>query len=462
MKPWAFKFCDTPFRGSEWSLTLCLATLVGACGGEAPVGPSTAIEAISRTSLVGTVGETLAELLRVRVTDADGRGVEGVEVIFAAAPGSGELVLRQSLGLALAGPRRHGPSAAAVGSVADTTNDNGEAQARWTLGPQVGEHTVLAHAPGVGDVIFRAEAGPGPPAQFEGDTILRNSARLGDPLTQPFTVRVLDRFGNSVPGAAVSWSVVQGGGAVSDTSTLTDDIGEASTTLTVGPTPGRHLVTAAVQGTTLFTFGGFGVETVVDPTGDGFAIASAGFVAPDLVAFGGLFDPPNQVVVHMRFAQEVHSPLAFDTNSVFGLLDIDIDQNGQTGASAFTDDLRPPRSGSTGLGIEYVVTLDGRVFDVLTGEDKGIAGSLFAGNTLTLRLRLAQLGDDDGNLNMAVIVGTVSEPIDLAPNEGNFAVKSATASAPGRPQRGDVQLKHGQGCAIRGAQWWRCTVRRRR
>jgi hypothetical protein len=60
------------------------------------------------------------------------------------------------------------------------------------------------------------------------------------------TVRVLDVSGQPISGATVLFTVSRGGGAVTPAVDTTDGAGHASTTLTVGTTPGQNEITASV------------------------------------------------------------------------------------------------------------------------------------------------------------------------------------------------------------------------
>lgn len=74
-----------------------LALLVAACGGEAPPAPSgaspnpSAIVLVRGNAQEGKVGEPLPQRLEVRVTDAEGRGIEDVRVTWEVVVGRGRL-----------------------------------------------------------------------------------------------------------------------------------------------------------------------------------------------------------------------------------------------------------------------------------------------------------------------------------------------------------------------------------
>ena len=69
----------------------------------------------------------------------------------------------------------------------------------------------------------------------------------GTVLDQPFTVLVLDQYGDPLAGATVTFAVTAGDGTLSVTTAATDADGRASTTLTLGPQPGTNTVEATVD-----------------------------------------------------------------------------------------------------------------------------------------------------------------------------------------------------------------------
>jgi hypothetical protein len=61
-------------------------------------------------------------------------------------------------------------------------------------------------------------------------------------LTDPYVVRVTDRFGNPIPGVIVDWTVSSGGGTIDPTTGPTDASGTARATHTLGPRSGSQAV----------------------------------------------------------------------------------------------------------------------------------------------------------------------------------------------------------------------------
>lgn len=95
---------------------------------------------------------------------------------------------------------------------------------------------------------------PGPPAVLQELTGNRQQATVGTSLGQPFVVEVLDARGRAVGGTTVAFAVASGGGSVSPTSAVTNEDGEARTTLTLGTFAGEQTVTATVTGLPAVTF----------------------------------------------------------------------------------------------------------------------------------------------------------------------------------------------------------------
>jgi hypothetical protein len=169
--------------------------------------PPPFIEAISATELTGTVGAPVDLVPTVRAADPARNPLPGVVVRFYSNIANDRIenysAITDSLGLA------------SVGS--------------WTLSTASGVHYLTATATGAPEVVrFMALAQPGPPAQIvmiAGDA---QFARPGTSLAAPLVVRVTDAFGNEVAGAAVTFTVLEGGGLIDGSSVLTNSIGIAT------------------------------------------------------------------------------------------------------------------------------------------------------------------------------------------------------------------------------------------
>ncbi len=173
---------------------------------------------------IGTVGEALPDPLEVRVV-ADGAPIGGHQVAFIVTG---------------AGAGRLEPDTAVSGP-------DGLATAQWVLGPEVGPYEVearlLVTAPAP-TATFEASAQAGEPDTVAAASPVSQPGRIGQPVADDPTVRVVDQFGNPVPGVAVTWDVTSGGGTLSSSQTTTGADGKATVTWTLGLGIGVQKMTA--------------------------------------------------------------------------------------------------------------------------------------------------------------------------------------------------------------------------
>ncbi|HJR16735.1 MAG TPA: Ig-like domain-containing protein, partial [Gemmatimonadales bacterium] len=244
---------------------LALPLVFAACGGDGltlpPEGEAANITVMDGNGQSGRVGETLGKPLVVQVTDTRDRPVEGATVIFAFS--------------AAAAGQATPPSA--------TTNADGIASATLTLGSTPGTVTGSAEVPvdaGITPVVasFTAIALSDDAhgiAPVSGDA---QSAPVNSPLPLPLVVQVTDQFGNPVPGVTISWSA-EGGGSVSEASTVTGPDGQTSVTRTLGGTAGQQATLAIADGlagspvTFSHTATAGGASSIVKISGDGQTVA---------------------------------------------------------------------------------------------------------------------------------------------------------------------------------------------
>ncbi|HST60546.1 MAG TPA: Ig-like domain-containing protein, partial [Longimicrobium sp.] len=135
----------------------------------------------------GAAGQVLALPLVVRVQRADGTSLAGIPVTFTLPDGSGSV----------------NPSTVVSGT-------DGTASVSWTLGVGTGPMEATASLPTGSSVRFTATAVAGAPARLlkvAGDA---QAGGAGTALRTPLGVRVVDAFGNGVPGATVTWSAPSG------------------------------------------------------------------------------------------------------------------------------------------------------------------------------------------------------------------------------------------------------------
>src|SRR2546430_36380 len=197
-------------------------------------GAATQIAMNAGNGQTATTGTAVAVPPSVIVRDASNNPVAGVAVTFVPGTGSGSVTG--------ANPATDATGIAAVGS--------------WMLGTTAGPNTLTATAPGLtgSPLTFTANGVAGAPAtlaKFSGDNL---TGQVGGTLATPHNVLVTDANGNPVGNVTVTWAPASGGGSVSPTSSLTDVNGHATSTRTLGPTPGTQTTTAGVTGLPTVTF----------------------------------------------------------------------------------------------------------------------------------------------------------------------------------------------------------------
>lgn len=181
--------------------------ITGCTTSEGPVDPATdlRLEAVTETSLTGTVGAEVAPVPTVRVTTPAGGPAPGIAIRFAVSGGG----------------------AVAITS-ARTDRDGMATTGTWTLGPPTGAQTVSARSAGLADVVFTAMAEPGPAASIIPVSGNNQAGLTGVALADPLRASVADRFGNPVPLAAVTFVVLSGNGTLDGSAVLTDALGIAT------------------------------------------------------------------------------------------------------------------------------------------------------------------------------------------------------------------------------------------
>jgi adhesin/invasin len=183
------------------------------------------------------LGTAVAVPPSVRVEDQHGNGVEAVTVGFAVEEGGGAVqggeALTDNLGVATVGG--------------------------WVLGPNPGTNLLSASAAGLDPVVFRATALSAEPvtlAKVSGDNQV---AEVGSGVATAPKVRVTDAQGAPVALVPVVFSVLAGGGSVSEAETATDGNGFASAGAWVlGTSAGPNSLQASVAGLSPVVFSATG------------------------------------------------------------------------------------------------------------------------------------------------------------------------------------------------------------
>ena len=189
------------------------------------IGVPKTLEIVSGDDQEGLPGAALDKAFVVEVRNQSDKPLPEVQVTFSVTNGGGTL------------------SATSV-----TTDANGRAESRLTLGPIPGTNTVTVSVAGIQEgQTFNAE-GIGVPKTLE---IVSGDDQEGLPgaaLDKAFVVEVRDQSGDPLPGVQVTFSVSSGGGTLSATITTTDNNGRVKSTLTLGPNPGTNTVEVAATG----------------------------------------------------------------------------------------------------------------------------------------------------------------------------------------------------------------------
>ena len=170
----------------------------------------------------GTAGKPLPQPIAVAVLDARGNGVAGAVVIARPAQGT-------------------------VAESTATTDAQGRASLRWTLGQKAGEQKLDVRVAGLEtNLRINAEAVPGPAA---GITLHEVRAKAPSGTAVGIVATVTDAHGNPVHRAAVSFAASTG--RLAPARAVTDDSGHAATNWTPGTKAAEQTLTARLSGTTL-------------------------------------------------------------------------------------------------------------------------------------------------------------------------------------------------------------------
>jgi adhesin/invasin len=192
-------------------------------------GAATTLAANTSTTLAGTVGQAVAPAPSVKVTDANGNAVSGVNVTFAVTGGGGSLT----------GPATIASNASGIVTVGG-----------WTLGAVAGANSLTATSSGLtgSPVTFSATGNPGGATTITRISGNAQTGTVGVALGTLLTVRVTDNLSNPVSGFTVAWSA-SGDGSITPSS-ITDASGNATATWTLGTVAGAQSATASASGLT--------------------------------------------------------------------------------------------------------------------------------------------------------------------------------------------------------------------
>jgi hypothetical protein len=189
-------------RVASFAPALACCALLAACGGGdggggggggGPTGPSAtaSLAAVGATQFTGSPGYALDDSVAVRVTSASGTALAGAAVAFTVGGGGGS-----------------------VSPASATTDAQGIAKARWTMGAE-GANTLGASLPAFASatpVAFTATAAWGPETALSVVSGNGQVTAAGCAPLAPVVLKVADASGAPVAGAAVYLNVTAGGG----------------------------------------------------------------------------------------------------------------------------------------------------------------------------------------------------------------------------------------------------------
>ena len=229
---------------------------------------------VSGDSQEGPASTKLAAPFVVSVLDQAGSPLAGATVTFSVTAGGGLLSSTTD-----ANPCTIESS---TSSTTATTDANGQAATRLTLGSEPGTNTVVATVAGLESVTFTATAAeqamPHSLTKVCGDS---QEGTAGILLDEPFVVLVSDEDGAAMAGVAVSFTVTAGGGTLSAATATTDANGRAATRLTLGSDAGTNTVSATVAGLESGTFTATGQESPLASLFDAFLGGGKRVALPD-------------------------------------------------------------------------------------------------------------------------------------------------------------------------------------
>lgn len=197
--------------------TLALFVVACATGQEATAPQERlSITALSSTDMAGVVGAPAPETPTIRVTDRAGKPVANVDVSFDI-------------------DNHFGESNAWVDRRHVLTNSAGIASGgEWTLNTSPGENLLRVSVAEGRTVIFRAVAKADAPFALGWDEETEDQFAFPQMTVRPPKLQVRDRFGNSLAGIAVTFTVIAGNGTIAISRAVTSKEGAYAFAWTLG------------------------------------------------------------------------------------------------------------------------------------------------------------------------------------------------------------------------------------
>lgn len=219
---------------SVYGFAIVSVLFAAACGGDDPQVPTTfAPSGGSSVTINGTVALNAPVAPQVQILDAKGRGIKGLRVKWRVGAASGTVVKDSS----------------------DTDASGVALSGGWTLGTAAGIQTLTATANGVSPVTFTANVAPGPVSNLVRVSPDAQQATVNTNVAAAPSARAQDVFGNPIPGVAVTFSVVTGGGTISGEQQVTDGNGIATAqSWKLGTTSGQQFARATAVGASQAAF----------------------------------------------------------------------------------------------------------------------------------------------------------------------------------------------------------------
>jgi adhesin/invasin len=233
--------------------------------------PAARVDVVPGAVLSGGAGQVLPDPIEVRVFGSDNQTLPGVVVTFSADNGG------------------------SVDPATATTDGDGLAQTRWTLGQTAGPSVLTVTASGGVSATITATVTAGPPAAITAVAGNNQTAAAGATVAIAPSVRVVDAFGNLVSGTAVTFTVLSGGGQVTNGLTVTNAQGVATVgSWRLGPSSGTQTLAARVEanGVTNNPI----VFTATGLAGPPVSMIAVSLTAQAAPAGSNVGDPPSVIV----------------------------------------------------------------------------------------------------------------------------------------------------------------------
>ena len=180
------------------------------------------LQAVTPLSAQGVVGARVDPVPSVIALDENGTAIVGLTISFTAT-GGGTI-----------------EKATAITDASGSASVGG-----WTLGTHSGTQTITARSVGLTEVVFVANAVPGPVALLTSISGQNQVATGGSLVPNQLRVLLSDAFGNPVSGAAVTFEILSGGGILEGENVTTALDGVAvSPPWRLGTVPGTQRVRA--------------------------------------------------------------------------------------------------------------------------------------------------------------------------------------------------------------------------